>query len=251
MRDTSASAARRVVVGTPRGGERSHDTGRAAMVHSRCAAEIIRTVGFVQWPLFPTQPDGAQPGLLLPPPAPWAGEALPTELTDRLRPREVPVWVGRPVGPARQGLDWYRLRVGTTLAMFGALFIVVGVNPPNVVPAAVGGILTLLAGVTLAGPPIRRARRRRRTWWVLTSDRLGGLCLAKPTTEVWIERGHVKEVAVKGLRRDGTGTVIVKTEPNQSFENHGLDFKIGVAVGRVSDAELLAEQVRLLRYELS
>lgn|GEM_PF-5034098 len=209
------------------------------------------SAGPVEWPVFLSQPDGEQPGLLVPPPEPWSGEPLPEGLTLRLRPREVPIWVGNPIGRPKWRTDWDRYRLVAPLMMLGTVFTVMAVSDRHFGFGVAAVVAITLAAFTVSYPPQRRKRRRLQTWWVLTPERFGGLCLAEPIREVWIERGEVREVKVRGLTKDGSGTLVVVSEPERSFESGGMEWVGGLVVGRIADAESVAEQIRVLRYELS
>lgn len=212
---------------------------------------IVPYRGLVEWPVFLTQPDGDQPGLLTPPPEPWTGEPLPQELIERLGPREVPIWVGHPIGRPKWHTDGLRYRMAMLLLPTGILLTVGGIYNRSIGMGLAGVALVASATFLLIYPPLRRKRRRLKTWWVITPERFGGLCLAEPIAEVWIERGQVQEVRVRGLKKDGSGTLVVVSEQGRGFEDAGMDWIGGVVVGRIADAESVAEQIRVLRYELS
>lgn len=213
--------------------------------------EPAKTDEPAEWPVFLTQPDGEQPALLTPPPEPWTGEPLPAELTARLRPREVPIWVGHPIGRPKWHTDGGRYRMLIPLVIFSIIFATVAVSGQHLGFAAAALSMVALAVFIVVYPPMRREKRRQQTWWVLTPERFGGLCLAPPIKEVWIERGEVRDVKVRGLKKDGSGTLVVASDPEKHFEDGGMDWIGGVVVGRIADAQAVAEQIQVLRYELS
>lgn len=146
---------------------------------------------------------------------------------------------------------WSRYERATLLGMFGAVLLVPGLITGTVAPAVVGGLLCAAGVGALILPPVVRRHRRQQTWWVLTPDRLGDVCVARPARESWVERGEVEEVLVRGLRADGSGTVVVKVNPRASLRDERVLPISEVVIGRVPGAAELADQIGLLRYDLS
>lgn len=200
----------------------------------------------MQWPVLPTQPAGDQPGPLLPAPVPVAGIEVPSEIGALLGEREVPVWVGRPVGePAERGLqrdNGDRWLGGVFLALIGALLqlpFAVGYLVP-MFPFA-GGCLLMVSGLLLVGVPLRRAARRRRRWYVLTTERVGAVEIDGRARGQWLSAAELGPVEVIRPRKDGSGTIFAEHRPDR----YGMAPE-PLVIGRIPDARNVADLIGLL-----
>jgi hypothetical protein len=195
--------------------------------------------------VLPTQPAGDQPGQLLPAQVPVGGIEVPGEIQALLAEREVATWVGRPVGEATRGYSgetvdrWGHGLFWSLVAAMLQLPFAYGVLEP-LLPFLGGGLFTV-SGLMLVGVPLRRAARRRSTWCVLTTERVGLVRIETPPHAEWVAATDMKGVEVTGLKKDGSGTIVVRHRPDR----YGMA-PDPLVIGRIPDVRNAADLIDLL-----